>query len=132
MLVPSDAQQHVTAAEFLTHPAAAGPSELVRGTIHVMSPSGGRHGVIVGNVFAELDAFVRQRGLGLCFAENTGFELSGLLDTVRSPDAAFVSRERLPAEGIGPGWIRATQELRQTADSFRRSYAARLRPLGKR
>jgi len=109
--MPSDARNYITAVEFLTHPAAAGPSELVRGTIHVTSPSGGRHGVIVANVFAALDAFVRERGLGLCFADNTGFELAGLLDTVRSPDAAFVSGERLPAEGIGPGWVRATPDL---------------------
>jgi Uma2 family endonuclease len=40
-----------------------------------------------------------------------GFALPGIPDTVRSPDAAFVQNERLPAEGIGPGWISVAPDL---------------------
>ncbi len=58
-----------------------------------------------------INAFVEQDRLGLCFACNTGFELAGLPDTVRSPDAAFVGAARLPREGIGPGWMTATPDL---------------------
>jgi Uma2 family endonuclease len=111
MLTSPETNRYVTAAEFLVHPVAAAPSELVRGTIHVMSPAGGIHGLVAGRVFALINTFVEQHRLGLCFADNTGFELAGLPDTVRSPDAAFVSAARLPREGIGPGWMRATPDL---------------------
>lgn len=111
MLVSREIGRYVTAAEFLVHPAAAGPSELVRGTIHMMSPASGMHGLVAGHVFALINAFVERNRLGQCFADNTGFELAGLPDTVRSPDAAFVSTARLPLEGIGPGWMTATPDL---------------------
>lgn len=111
MFISSDAAERVTAADFLAHSAARGPSELVRGVVRVMSPAGGAHGVVVGNVFAALNAFVREHQLGQCFADNTGFELAGLADTVRSPDTAFVARANLPIDGVGPGWVRATPDL---------------------
>lgn len=103
--------QYVTAAEFLEHSAADGPSELVRGTIHVMTPASGAHGAIAGTIFAALNAFVEARQLGACFPDNTGFLLPGLGDTVRSPDAAFVRAAALPPNGIGPGWISAAPDL---------------------
>lgn len=103
--------RHVTAQEFLTHPAGAGPSELVRGEIRPMTPASGAHGVIAGVIFAALNAFVEERQLGLCFPDNTGFLLPGLADTVRSPDAAFVRGDRLPREGITAGWVRAAPDL---------------------
>ena len=101
----------LTATEFLAHPAAAGPSELVRGEIRVMTPASGAHGVVAGALFRALDAFVEERKLGLCFPDNTGFQLPGLADTVRSPDAAFVANDRLPIDGIGRGWIAAAPDL---------------------
>ena len=105
------AKRSKTAEEFLTHPAAAGPSELVRGDIRVMTPASGAHGVVAGVIFAALNAFVESRQLGLCFPDNTGFLLPGLGDTVRSPDAAFVGTETLPIEGIGAGWVAVAPDL---------------------
>lgn len=67
--------------------------------------------MIAGKVFAALNAFVEVRRLGQCFADNTGFLLPGLGDTVRSPDAAFVRRSALPPQGIGPGWVPAAPDL---------------------
>jgi Uma2 family endonuclease len=104
-------RDYVTSEEFLVHPAAAGASELVRGEIRVLTPAGGAHGVIAGNIFAALHAFVEARRLGRCFADNTGFLLPGLGDTVRSPDAAFVRAGRLPPQGIGPGWVPVAPDL---------------------
>jgi Uma2 family endonuclease len=107
----ASARRYVTAVEFLTDPAAAGSSELVRGEIRVMTPASGAHGAVAGTIFAALNAFVESRQLGMCFPDNTGFLLPGLGDTVRSPDAAFVRSDRLPANGIGPGWILAAPDL---------------------
>jgi Uma2 family endonuclease len=107
----TNARRYVTSDEFLTHPAAAGSNELVRGEIRAMTPASGAHGVIAGTIFAALNAFVEARQLGLCFPDNTGFLLPGLRDTVRSPDVAFVTQRQLPKEGIGSGWLSVSPDL---------------------
>jgi len=71
----------------------------------------GVHGILAGRIFVELSAFVDQHALGLCFPDNTGFQLPGLDDTVRSPDAAFVRAERLSPESIGTGWVPVAPDL---------------------
>jgi Uma2 family endonuclease len=107
----SSGAHRVTSQEFLTHPLAAGRSELVRGDVRLMTPASGAHGVIAGRLFAALNAFVEERQLGQCFPDNTGFLLPGLGDTVRSPDVAFVDASRLGSDGIGPGWIAVAPDL---------------------
>jgi Uma2 family endonuclease len=54
---------------------------------------------------------VARFGHGQCFPDNTGFQLPGLVNTVRSPDAAFVRRDKLPAVRIGPGWMKVAPDL---------------------
>jgi Uma2 family endonuclease len=110
-MVSARSKRRVTALEFLSHPAASGKSELVRGEIHVMTPASGVHGIVAGRIFVALNAFVEEHRLGLCFPDNTGFELPGLDDTVRSPDAAFVRAERLSLEDIDAGWVRVAPDL---------------------
>jgi Uma2 family endonuclease len=106
-----DAGRLLTADEFLRHPAANRPSELVRGEVREMTPAGGAHGVIAAAVFRALDRFVEENHLGICFSDNTGFALAGVENTVRSPDAAFVRADRLPAAGIGSGWMTVAPDL---------------------
>ncbi|MEO8621987.1 MAG: Uma2 family endonuclease [bacterium] len=101
----------VTPGEFMSHPAAAGASELVRGEIRAMTPASGPHGVIVGTLFAALNQFVETHQLGLCFPDNTGFQLPNLEDTVRSPDVAFIRADRLPQHGIARGWVPIAPDL---------------------
>src|SRR5882762_3774591 len=72
--------------------------ELVRGRLVVREPPGTRHGVIAANLAYYLSDFVRRHGLGLVFAQDTGFKIASDPDTVRAPDVAFVARTR--AEGI--------------------------------
>jgi Uma2 family endonuclease len=74
--------------------------ELVRGELHVMAPPGFEHGRVAMAVGALLALHVREGGLGVAVAAETGFILSRDPDTVRAPDAAFVSKER--AERVGP------------------------------
>lgn len=90
----------LTADEFLAHPAARERSELVRGVIRMMTPASAPHGIVSGNVYGLLWTFVREHRLGRCFTDGTGFALPGLPNTVRSPDAAFVRADRLPAAGV--------------------------------
>jgi Uma2 family endonuclease len=110
---PAQAQTwpRMTVREFATHPAMQGPAELVRGEVHMMTPASGAQGLIVGELFAAIHAFLGTRDLGVCFPDNTGFDLPGLANTVRSPDVAFVSTERIPSEGIGRGFPKVAPDL---------------------
>lgn len=76
--------------------------ELVRGRLVVREPPSTHHGAVAGNLAYELSVFVRKRKLGQVFAQDTGFKIASDPDTVRGPDVAFVSKERLdriPEEG---------------------------------
>lgn len=71
-------------------------TELVRGHMLVREPAGFYHGNAAMVIAARLHAFVRQQGLGLVVAAETGFKLFANPDTVRAADAAYVRRERVP------------------------------------
>jgi Uma2 family endonuclease len=76
--------------------------ELVRGQLIVREPPSTRHGAIAANFGYHLSDFVRRRGLGVVFAQDTGFKIASAPDTVRAPDVAFVRQdraERIPARG---------------------------------
>lgn len=97
--------ERITAADFLHHPAANGPSELVHGEVRVLAPAGGRHGGIAANIYNALYTHAGPRGLGRCFMDGTGFALPPDDDVVRSPDAAFVRAGRLPDDELPDGWV---------------------------
>lgn len=97
--------------------------ELVRGEVRAMSPASGGHGSISSNLVDQLGPYVRARRLGRAFGDNVGFLLPLPLDmqrrtadgeprdTVRSPDAAFVRRDRIPPRGFGRGWVRMAPDF---------------------
>jgi hypothetical protein len=60
-----------------------------------MTAAGGAHGVVAAAIFRAIDGLVERNALGMCFADRTGFQLPGLDDTVRSPDAAYVRADCL-------------------------------------
>jgi Uma2 family endonuclease len=68
--------------------------ELVGGHLVREPPPGGEHGGVSATVTAHLHAFVRAHRLGRVFGE-TGYVLASHPDTVRGPDASFVSADRL-------------------------------------
>ena len=70
--------------------------ELVRGVLVVREPAGFRHGAVSATLTKLLGQHVDTNRLGLVLAAETGFKLAADPDTVRAPDVAFVSRERLP------------------------------------
>jgi Uma2 family endonuclease len=76
--------------------------ELVRGQLIVREPPSTRHGAIAANLGYLLSDFVRTHGLGVVFAQDTGFKIASDPDTVRAPDVAFLRRDRagqIPARG---------------------------------
>lgn len=89
----------MTAEELLRHQPSHKRSELVDGVMRVREPAGFRHGILAGRIGARLHHHVVQHTLGVTLAAGTGFILRRVPDTVRAPDVAFVSNERLPPPG---------------------------------
>ena len=77
--------------------------ELVKGEVIELPPSPmPSHGNTQMNAGMALGGFVRPRRLGAAFTE-TGFLISRKPDTVRMPDVAFVSVDKLPGDRP-PDW----------------------------
>lgn len=95
----------------MASPAAHGRSELVRGEVRSLAPASGAHALVSGNVARLLSTYVKKKKLGLCFEDNTQFELPNVPATVRAPDASFVRTDRLPLGGHGGGWLSLTPDL---------------------
>lgn len=97
--------------------------ELVRGELRTMSPAGFKHGRIAARVARVLDAHVEEAGHGVALGAETGFVLSRDPDTVRAPDAAFVSQDRVEKVGdtakYWPGAPDLAVEVVSPDDSFR-------------
>src|SRR5437867_7203721 len=86
----------MTADELLRTHIPDKRTELVRGALVVREPAGSRHGLVTMNLGAELAVYAKQTGAGAVYAAETGFKLATNPDTVRAPDLAFVTRDRLP------------------------------------
>jgi Uma2 family endonuclease len=111
----------LTAEEFFAL-APDVPCELVRGEVIYLSPAGSLHGNIAIQLGSFLVGIIRDRDLGKGFAAETGFILSRDPDTVRAPDFAFVSKERLPGgrlpDGFFPGPPDLAVEVVSPSDSW--------------
>jgi len=96
-----------TATQLLKMSSDGNRYELVSGELRTMSPSGWKHGEIVGRVHTRLGHFVESHDLGKVFGAETGFLIARDPDTVRAPDVAFIAKENLPAvdpeEAYWPG-----------------------------
>ena len=71
-------------------------TELVRGRMIVQEPAGFLHGVAVAEISMRIRAFSNPGRLGRVLSAGTGFKIFTNPDTVRAPDVAFVSHERIP------------------------------------
>lgn len=85
----------ITTAEQLLRAGDIGRCELVRGELKMMSPSGYRHGRVTAALAHLLRQHARSRDLGAVTGAESGFLLQRSPDTVRAPDAAFISKARL-------------------------------------
>ena len=111
----------VTAAHLSAMPRDGMRRELVAGELRMMSPSGWRHGKVVGWLHTQLGSHVQQHKLGVVFGAETGFLLSRQPDTVRAPDIAFIAHENLPSvepnEAYWPGAPDLAVEVRSPRDT---------------
>ena len=101
----------MTADDLIKLPEGKQFYELVRGALRVSEPAGGWHGLVAGRIFARLSTYVEEHDLGIAFPDNTGFVIAHAPDTVRAPDASFVSKARLSAESIGAEFIDFAPDL---------------------
>lgn len=72
-----------------------GRTELVKGKLVFMPPTGFLHGYVEGRFFRALEAYVERHKLGRVFVGEVGVYTSRNPDTVRGADVAFVSHGRL-------------------------------------
>lgn len=104
-------QQATTAEELLRLPDDGARHELVRGELRRMSPASFERGRVSVNISTPLDGHVRANNLGVVCGAETGFWFSRDPDTVRAPDAAFISRERVEAVGDVVGYWPGAPDL---------------------
>ena len=86
----------LTAGELLRLYSRGVRGELIRGVLHETMPTGQEHGEIVMNLGFELGGFVKPRRLGRLTGSDAGVWLERDPDTVREPDVAFFSAEKIP------------------------------------
>jgi Uma2 family endonuclease len=89
----------MTAEELFLVPCDDAQCELVDGIVVRMPLAGAAHGKLAARIARVLDEFVQTQGLGVVCGADTGFVLRRGPDTVRAPDASFVSKDRIPASG---------------------------------
>jgi Uma2 family endonuclease len=95
------AKKLLTAEEFakLPEPVDGSKQELVRGEVITMPPPSFLHGVVQLNIATLLKIFVAERQLGRVTVESGVITEQGP-STVRGPDVAYWSYERLPADHV--------------------------------
>ena len=101
----------LTADDLLRLDAQGVRGELIRGELSETMPAGHRHGKIVMNLGAELRNFVKPRKLGTLVASDSGVLLERDPDTVREPDVAFFSAEKIPLDADIPGYAESVPDL---------------------
>ena len=85
--------------------------ELIRGVLHETMPAGLRHGKIAMRLGAKFVTHVAPAELGHVFGSDSGVLLETDPDTVREPDIAYVSLERLPLDADIDGYCPVAPDL---------------------
>ena len=85
--------------------------ELIRGVLLETMPAGLRHGKIAMLLGAKFVTHVAPAGLGHVFGSDAGVLLETDPDTVREPDIAYVSSERLPLDVEIAGYCPVAPDL---------------------
>lgn len=90
----------ITTAQQLLEAGDIGRCELIRGVLRMMSPAGLEHGHIAAAFAESLQHFVRKHRLGRVLTCDPGFLIEQNPDTVRAPDVAFVTTQRIAGRRI--------------------------------
>jgi Uma2 family endonuclease len=101
--MPITAKKLITAEEFflMPDPPDGSKQELVRGEIITMPPPGGLHGVCCVKVVCRVGGYAEQEDRGTVTCNDSGFITERSPDSVRGPDVAFWSKERVKEVPVG-------------------------------
>ena len=110
-IAPQTASDLLTADDLLRLSADGVRGELIRGALSETMPAGLRHGQIVVRLAARLHNFVDSKNLGVLTASDSGVLLERDPDTVREPDVAFFSEEKIPSGADVPGYAEVASDL---------------------
>ena len=101
----------ITADELLMLYSKGVRGELIRGELCETMSTGGRHGETVMKTGILLGNFIMPRRLGRLAASDSGVLLERDPDTVREPDIAYISAERLPLDVQVTGYYEVVPDL---------------------
>lgn len=85
--------------------------ELIRGVLSETMPAGEMHGKVVMRLARLMGNHIEPRQLGTLTGSDAGVLLETDPDTVREPDVAYFSVERLPLDAANPGFSQVTPDL---------------------
>ena len=111
MTTSKKASKLLTADDLLRLYSEGVRGELIRGVLHETVSVGLRHGEIVTTLVTLLVIFIRPLRLGRLAASDAGIRLERNPDTVREPDIAFISAEKLPLDVDVPGFSEVVPDL---------------------
>ena len=100
-----------TAEELIRLPRGKCRYELVKGDLFEMPLAGAAHGRAAMEIGALVGTQVQVNELGEVFAAGTGYIIRRNPDTVRAPDASFISGNRLPPGELPAGYFDIMPDL---------------------
>ena len=101
----------MTADELFKLPKDEARGELIQGVFYPAMPTGGRHGEIEALLAWRLLNVVQPSGRGRVMTGDPGIVLERGPDTVRAPDVAYFSAERLPPDADIAGFLDVVPDL---------------------
>lgn len=116
----------LTAEQYAELPDDGRPTELVRGRVVEMPRPFSDHGYYCLNIGSLLRDHVRTKDLGRVVSNDSGVVTERGPDTVRGPDVAFYSYERVPKGPLPKGYWPAPElvfEVRSPSDRMSDLYA---------
>ena len=116
----------LTAADLLRLDGEGVRGELIRGELHRTMPAGRIHGKVAAIIISVLMSYVRPRRLGQVIGTDAGILLERSPDTVREPDVAFISADKLPLDSEDSGYYEGIPdlvvEISSPNDSYRETH----------
>ena len=103
--------KRLTADDLLRLDSEGVRGELIRGELCKTMPTGQEHGEIVVNLTILLGNYVKPRKLGRLAASDSGVWLERDPDTVREPDIAYFSAEKMPLGTRVTGYAEVVPDL---------------------
>ena len=101
----------LTAEDLLRLTSEGVKGELIRGVLHETVSVGKIHGRIAMAFGGALVSYVRPRRLGTVIGSDAGVLIQRNPDTVREPDIAYISAERLSLDDQSDGYLEVVPEL---------------------